>query len=50
MGVAREVTGSCYLIETGSVRFLVDCGMAGKLAAKTVVLWILILAILILCC
>ena len=27
MGAAREVTGSCYLVETGSVRFLVDCGM-----------------------
>jgi metallo-beta-lactamase family protein len=26
-GAAREVTGSCYLIDTGEVRFLVDCGM-----------------------
>jgi metallo-beta-lactamase family protein len=26
-GAAREVTGSCYLVETGSARFLVDCGM-----------------------
>lgn len=26
-GAAREVTGSCYLIDTGAVRFLVDCGM-----------------------
>ncbi|MBT8077647.1 MAG: MBL fold metallo-hydrolase [Gammaproteobacteria bacterium] len=26
-GAAREVTGSCYLVDTGEVRFLVDCGM-----------------------
>ena len=27
LGAARQVTGSCYLIDTGSSRFLVDCGM-----------------------
>jgi metallo-beta-lactamase family protein len=27
LGAAREVTGSCFLVETGQVRFLVDCGM-----------------------
>lgn len=26
-GAASEVTGSCYLVDTGTVRFLVDCGM-----------------------
>ncbi len=26
-GAAREVTGSCFLVETDSVRFVVDCGM-----------------------
>ncbi len=35
LGAAREVTGSCYLIETTSARFLVDCGMVqGGRAAK----------------
>jgi len=27
LGAAREVTGSCCLIETDATRFLVDCGM-----------------------
>lgn len=27
LGAAREVTGSCYLFETDTTRFLVDCGM-----------------------
>ncbi|MEN9395624.1 MAG: hypothetical protein RLZ81_154 [Pseudomonadota bacterium] len=27
LGAAREVTGSCYLVETDQCRFLVDCGM-----------------------
>ncbi len=26
-GAARQVTGSCYLVEAGTTRFLVDCGM-----------------------
>ncbi|MDA0226033.1 MAG: MBL fold metallo-hydrolase, partial [Proteobacteria bacterium] len=27
LGAAGEVTGSCFLVDTGTVRFLVDCGM-----------------------
>ncbi|HDL90212.1 MAG TPA: MBL fold metallo-hydrolase [Thermodesulforhabdus norvegica] len=27
LGGVGQVTGSCYLIDTGSVRFLVDCGL-----------------------
>lgn len=37
LGAAEEVTGSCYLVETQSVRFLVDCGLfqgAGGAARK----------------
>lgn len=34
-GACREVTGSCILIETGSTKFLVDCGMfQGKSSYK----------------
>lgn len=27
LGAAGEVTGSCYLVETGETKFLIDCGM-----------------------
>ena len=27
LGAARTVTGSCYLIEVGKKKMLVDCGM-----------------------
>jgi len=27
LGAAREVTGSCYLLDTGTQRLLVDCGL-----------------------
>ncbi len=35
-GAAREVTGSCHLVDTGKTRFLVDCGMfqGGRFAEK----------------
>jgi metallo-beta-lactamase family protein len=33
-GASREVTGSCYLVESGNLRFIVDCGMfqGGRIA------------------
>ena len=36
-GAAGEVTGSCFLVDTGKLRFLVDCGMfqgGGEAQAK----------------
>jgi len=27
LGAAGEVTGSCYLVDTGGVKFLIECGM-----------------------
>ncbi|MBV2203871.1 MAG: MBL fold metallo-hydrolase [Burkholderiaceae bacterium] len=35
LGAAREVTGSCFLVEAANARFLVDCGMVqgGRTAA-----------------
>jgi len=36
LGAAGEVTGSCYLVDNGRIRFLVDCGMfqGGRGAAR----------------
>jgi metallo-beta-lactamase family protein len=39
LGAAGEVTGSCYLVDTRSVRFLVDCGLfqgGGEARAKNI--------------
>jgi len=27
LGAAGEVTGSCYLVDTGEIKFLIECGM-----------------------
>lgn len=27
LGAAGEVTGSCYLVDTGAIKFLIECGM-----------------------
>ena len=27
LGAAGEVTGSCYLVDTGQIKFLIDCGL-----------------------
>ncbi|HET7365165.1 MAG TPA: MBL fold metallo-hydrolase [Burkholderiales bacterium] len=36
LGAAGEVTGSCYLVDTGAAKFLVECGMfQGGRAADT---------------
>ena len=34
LGAAGEVTGSCFLVDTGKLKFLIDCGMfqGGRLA------------------
>jgi metallo-beta-lactamase family protein len=42
IGAAQEVTGSCFLVETDQVRFLVDCGMfqGGRVArARNLQAW-----------
>lgn len=42
VGAAGEVTGSCYMVETGDIRFLVDCGMfqgGGESEAKNEQPW-----------
>jgi metallo-beta-lactamase family protein len=35
LGAAAEVTGSCYLVDTGEVKFLVECGMFQGRGADT---------------
>ncbi|HXF65141.1 MAG TPA: MBL fold metallo-hydrolase [Burkholderiales bacterium] len=36
LGAAGEVTGSCYLVDTGEIRFLLECGMfqGGRAAGR----------------
>jgi hypothetical protein len=33
LGAAGEVTGSCYLVDTGEVKLLIECGMSRAAAA-----------------
>jgi len=35
LGAARNVTGSCYLLQTSQTRLLVDCGLYQERTAWT---------------
>ena len=39
-GAAGEVTGSCYEVECGERRFLVDCGVHDRNRLKSSALWV----------